>query len=131
MSRIRAVERFIAEREIGDDVALDRGFQQRPLEPGGIAQVAARHAALAVEPQPDQHIAAERFHQAEAFADFAFGQDRGVDFAVRQAFEDLLDQRQALLDFANADPHPRINVAFASCLRSKGPIITKDPSLQH
>src|SRR5271163_4378249 len=28
--RVRAVEGFIAEREIGDDVALDGGFKQRP-----------------------------------------------------------------------------------------------------
>ena len=33
VSGIGAVERFVAEREVGDDVALDRGFEQRPLEP--------------------------------------------------------------------------------------------------
>ena len=35
--------------------------------------MAARHAALAVEPQPDQHVAAKGFDQAEAFAGFVFG----------------------------------------------------------
>ena len=40
--RIRAVERFVAEREVGDDVAFDRGFEQRPLEPRRVAGVAAR-----------------------------------------------------------------------------------------
>ena len=42
---IGAVERFVAEREVGDDVALDRGFQQRPLKPGRVAQMATRDAA--------------------------------------------------------------------------------------
>src|SRR3984885_9241287 len=31
VSGIRAIERFVADRKIGDDVALDCGFQQRPL----------------------------------------------------------------------------------------------------
>ncbi len=31
--RIGAIERLVAEREVGDDVAFDRGLQQRPLEP--------------------------------------------------------------------------------------------------
>ena len=43
--RIRAVERFVAQREVGDDVAFDGGFEQRPLKPGWIAQVAARDLA--------------------------------------------------------------------------------------
>ena len=44
--RIRAIERLVAEREVRDDVVLDRGFEQRPLEPGRVARVAARDAAL-------------------------------------------------------------------------------------
>ena len=71
MPGIRAVERFVAEREVRDDVALDRGFQQRPLEPGGVAQVAARDAALAVELEPHQHVATERFSYTETFASLA------------------------------------------------------------
>ena len=47
----------------------------------------------------------------EAFADFAIGFDRGLNFAFRQARQNLLDQRQTLLDLADADPHPRIDVA--------------------
>src|ERR1700733_2855680 len=50
VSGIRAIERFVADRKIGDDVALDCGFQQRPLEPGRIAQVATLHAPPPVEP---------------------------------------------------------------------------------
>ena len=33
MPGVRTVEGFVAERKIRDDVALDRRFQQRPLEP--------------------------------------------------------------------------------------------------
>src|SRR4029077_16970603 len=42
MPRIRAVERLVAEREVSDDVAVNGGFQQRPLKPRRIAHVAAR-----------------------------------------------------------------------------------------
>ena len=41
VARVGAVEGFVAQREVGDDVAFDRRLQQRPLEPGGIARVAA------------------------------------------------------------------------------------------
>ena len=34
------------------------------------------------------------------------------DGAVLQVANDLLDQRQALLDFADAHPHPRVDIAF-------------------
>src|ERR1700722_4492669 len=54
--RIGAVERLVAEREVGDDVLFDRGFEQRPLEPGCVAHVTARDAA-AGDAQPDQEIA--------------------------------------------------------------------------
>src|SRR5689334_8392816 len=51
---VGAVEGLIAEREVGDDVALDCGFQHRPLKPGGIAHVAARDPAFGTEAQPDE-----------------------------------------------------------------------------
>ena len=47
--RIGTVERLVAEREVGDDVALDRRFQQRPLEPGCIAQMAAIDAPRRID----------------------------------------------------------------------------------
>ena len=75
VARIGAVERFVAEREVGDDVAFDRGLEQRPLEPGRVAQMAARDRAVGAEAQPDQHVAAEAFDQRQAFADFAGGRD--------------------------------------------------------
>jgi hypothetical protein len=33
VARVGTIETLIAQREIGDDVALDHRFQQRPLEP--------------------------------------------------------------------------------------------------
>ena len=62
-----------------------------------------------VKPQPDQDIAAEAFDQRQPFARCT-GWLR-EDIALRQAGEDLLDQRQALLDFADADPDAGIDVA--------------------
>ena len=63
MPRIGAVERFVAEREIRDDVALDHGFEQRPLEPGRVAQMAALDSTVRTEPEPAQDIAAKALDQ--------------------------------------------------------------------
>src|SRR6185312_10538060 len=57
--RIGAVEGFVADREISDDVAFDRGLKQRPLEPGWIAQMAAFDAASSVDPDPGKNVAAK------------------------------------------------------------------------
>src|SRR5690348_6408184 len=64
---VGAVERFVAERKIGDDVALDGRFEQRPLKPGGIAQMAALDRAVRAETQRHENIAAESFDQGDAF----------------------------------------------------------------
>ena len=40
------------------------------------------------------------------------GRKRGFDRPARQPIEDLRDQRQALLDFADADPDARIDVTL-------------------
>ena len=69
--------------------------------------------AVGVEPQPDQHVAAEAFDQRHALA----GRARRPAASARsgaagQPVEDLLDQRQALLDLADADPDARIDVAL-------------------
>src|SRR5262249_11357664 len=112
MAGVRAVERFVAEREVGNDVALDRSLEQRPLEPRRVAQVAALDPAIAAQPQPDQDVAAEAFDESRAFASRAGCRRELVgDIPLGQPIEDLLDERQALLDFANPDPHPRVDVA--------------------
>jgi hypothetical protein len=46
VSRIRAIERFVAEWKISDDVALDSGLKERPLKPGWIAKVTTRDASM-------------------------------------------------------------------------------------
>src|SRR5262245_8196189 len=84
VTRIGAIERLVAEREVGDDVALDHHFQQRPLEPGRVAQMAA-HDALAIEPQPGEHIAAERFGEAHYFARLACRLDLGSNGYIGMA----------------------------------------------
>src|SRR5579863_9146138 len=109
MPRIGAIERFIAEREIGDDVAVDRNFKERPLEPRRVAQVAAADAA-AVDPDPDQYVAAETFGKGQSFA--AGLVDRGGDRPRWQTLDKLVDQRQTLLDFADADPDAGVDVAL-------------------
>ncbi len=68
--RIGAVEGFVEQREIGDDVALDHRFEQRPLEPGRIAQMAARRPRPRVEPHPDEDVAAKTFDERGAFPGF-------------------------------------------------------------
>src|SRR5690606_41493882 len=81
MARIRAVEGFVAEREVGDDVALDRRLEQRPLEPRGVAQVAALDRAIGTETQPDEDVAAESLDQRRALAPLAGLRDVVADRA--------------------------------------------------
>src|SRR5712675_1706106 len=79
--------------------------------------MAARHAPIAIKPQPDQDVATKRFCEAQAFGGVqAFarsrtGFDRGYRITGGQRIENLIDQCQTLLAFANPDPHPRIDVA--------------------
>src|SRR5581483_12163477 len=83
--------------------------------PGRVAQVAARDLAVR-DAQPDEHVAAEAFDEAHAFADAfarfaACGGEGSSDRPGRQARENLPDQREALLHLADAYPDPRIDVA--------------------
>src|SRR6185503_3943746 len=105
---IGAVERLVAEREVGDDVAFDGCFEQRPLKPGWIAQVAARDAQP-VESKPHQDVAAKPLSQPQSFAAADLKRDR--DRPGRQPGKYLLDEAQALFDFADAYPDARIHVA--------------------
>ena len=84
MPRIGAVERFIAEREVGDDIALDSGFEKRPLEPRRVAQMAARDAAV-FDAQRSHHIAAETFGKAQSFAGAAATSAVAIDPSGRRA----------------------------------------------
>src|SRR5690606_37611420 len=95
----------------GDDVAFDRRLQQRPLEPGRIAQMAARDPAASPQPQPDQDIAAKALDEGQSFA-LSAGAGVDANRPAGQAVENLLDQREALLDLADADPDAGIHVAL-------------------
>src|SRR6516164_301455 len=110
MARIRAIERFIAEREIRDDIALDGDLKQRPLKPRRITQMTARDMTR-LKPQRNQHVAAKALDQRQAFAVSVGSVERSGDRPLRQALEHLLNQCKALLDFTDANPDARIDVA--------------------
>ncbi len=63
-----------------------------------------------LDPDPDQHIAAKTFGKTQSFA-AGLGELRG-DRPRWQALDKLIDQRQTLLDLADADPDAGIDVAF-------------------
>ena len=103
MPGIGAVEGFVAERKIGDDVALDDRLQQWPLKPGWVTQVTTLDGAVGVEPNPGQNVAAKALNQSEALARLVNARDLDPGFPGGRAIKDLVDQRKALLDFANAN----------------------------
>ena len=82
MTGIGAVEGFVAQGEIGDDVALDGGLQQRPLEPRGIAQVTTSDPAISAEADPSQDVAAEAFDQGQPLAAVTRGRSQRWDLQL-------------------------------------------------
>src|SRR6266511_3287931 len=65
MTRVRTIERLVAQGKVGDDVALDGGLEHRPLEPRGVAQMATFDVAICADPEPHEDV------PAEARAEFA------------------------------------------------------------
>src|SRR5262245_30187882 len=114
VTRIGAVERFVAEREVGNDVAFDRNLEQRPLEPGRVAQMATLDGAVLAEADGHENVAAEGLGEAETFARLARSSEGSAEFALGQPLEHLLDQLEALFDLAGADPQPRIDIAVVA-----------------
>src|SRR5258708_34611258 len=110
VARIGAVGEFVAGGNSRDDVALECRLQQRPLEPGGVAQMAARHGAVAPDPQPGEDVAAETLDESHAFAGTALRQIR-ADRTRGQAIENLIDEIHALPDLAHAEPHAPVDAA--------------------
>src|SRR5512145_2497829 len=90
VSRIRAIERFVAQREVGNDVALDRRLQERPLQPRRIARETAVDGSAGGEPNPGEDLAAEAFDQRGALAGFRREENR--DLTVGHAFQNLSDE---------------------------------------
>src|SRR5437660_12669418 len=72
--------------------------------------MAARDPAVAIEAKPGQDIAAESFGETETFANLP-SLGANPQRALRQPGQNLLDQDDALLDFADPDPDARIDVA--------------------
>src|SRR3954447_12185033 len=102
MPRIGAVEGFVAKRKVGNDVALDDRFEQRPLEPGRVAQPAMHDAAGSIEAHPAEDIAAESFDKRIPLP--SDDRQRRAKRTGGKAVENLVQQTEALLDFADADP---------------------------
>src|SRR5271166_5428757 len=90
-SRIRAVERLVAEGEVGDDIALDRRFEQWPLEPRSVAQMTAGDRAVGVQPHVSEDVAAERLDQSKALARAGGDRERDPDRPLGQAREHGVD----------------------------------------
>src|SRR5579859_7738804 len=114
VARIGAIERLVAKRKVSDDVALDHGFEQRPLEAGRVAQVAALDTAVEPGLDPDQHVAAEALDQRHTFA-YVCHRLHGQSFANRpgrKLLQDLVDDRHALLDLPNANPDAGVHVTL-------------------
>ena len=68
--------------------------------------MAAGNAAIAIEPQPHQHIASEGLGERHALASHAARNQRRLDRTRRQAIQNLFDQGKRLLDLTNAGSTP-------------------------
>jgi len=68
--------------------------------------MATRNPAIPIDPEPNQNVAAERFGKSQALARFRSA-ERRLDRAGRNCANNLLDERQALLDLADAKPEAR------------------------
>ena len=72
--------------------------------------MAARNMSVFSEPQPHQDIAAETLDQRDPLA--GLRTHRCANQTVRKSSKNLTDQRQALLNFTEADPDAGIDIAL-------------------
>jgi hypothetical protein len=117
---LSAVERFVAEGKIGDDVALDHRLQQRPLKPGRIAHMAARYT-ITIEPDPDQDIAAEALDDPQTFPHSRSRMQWLQNRTFRQTLQDLLDETHAFFHLADAHPDPGMGAAARAMRERRKP----------
>src|SRR4051812_37508695 len=110
MPRVGAVEGFVAQREVGDDVALDDCFEQRPLEPRRVAQPAMPDTASSIQPYPAEDVTAEAFDQRKSLAGTAG--ERCAKRTGGQMVENLIEQIKALFNLANANPDAGGDIAL-------------------
>ena len=68
--------------------------------------------AVGIKTNPYKYVAAKSLHDGQSLT----GLERHFtyDRAGWELAKDLLYQRDTLLDFVNANPNPRVNVAFAA-----------------
>src|ERR1041385_8378340 len=74
--------------------------------------MAAGDRPIRAEAQPDEHIAAETLDERQAFVHFALVRNFDHKRPIRKAFQYLFDQAEALLDFPNAHPDARVDIAL-------------------
>src|SRR6185369_10637096 len=80
--------------------------------------MATRNPAVSVELEPHQNVAPEGLRNSQALASLRSAHRR-LDRTARNYAENLLDERQALLDLKNAEPDSRIDVPpYAAGLRT-------------
>src|SRR6476619_2418943 len=76
--------------------------------------MAALDQAILADAHGDEHVAAACLNQRETLPDAARLGAVGVNAAFGQAFEDLIDQPQTLLDLTDADPYARVDIAVVA-----------------
>jgi len=124
VARVGTVERLVAEREVGDDVSLDGGLEERPLEPAGVAGMHPGQPAVLAESHAHEHVATERLDQRRAFAcpeQRRYAQDR----PRRQPVEQPVDDSEAFDDLVHAQQQPRVDIAGGARLEVEGHLVVR------
>src|SRR6185312_2548620 len=66
VTRIGAIEGFVAEREVSDNIALDRCLKKWPLKPRRVAQMASFDPTIP-QAEPDKDVATKSLDDRHAF----------------------------------------------------------------
>src|SRR6266702_7392283 len=83
--------------------------------------MAALDPAVFADAQPGEYVAPKTLDQRHALARPVCSGEVNADRTAGQPLQDLLDERQALFDLADADPDAGIHVALLkdSCVESE------------
>src|SRR5258708_19750892 len=111
VARIGAVEGFVAEREVGDDIALDYRFQKWPLKPRRVAQVASFDPTIP-QAEPNQNVAAKSLDDRHGFPRLTKLARLCPQRAFAKPVQHLVDQGEALLNLPHTDPDARIHITL-------------------
>src|SRR5258708_15394135 len=115
VARVGAVERLVAEREVGNEVAFAGGLRQRPLEPARVPRVDAAEPAVRRDAHAHEDVAAKGLDQRRALAGRRW-RLTSPDLSRRQAAQELRQQPEAFTDLVHAHQQARIDVAGGSQL---------------